>query len=79
MRTIVRMPNLGAEAAAGRIAAWLRSVGDTVAAGDAIAEIETDKATMELEAPASGTIVDIVAPAGSEVPVGDTLAFIVDD
>ena len=78
MRTVVRMPNLGAEAQAGRLVAWLRDVGDTVAAGDAIAEIETDKATVELAAPVTGTIVEIVAPAGAEVPVGDMLAIIVD-
>ena len=76
MSTLVRMPNLGAEASAGRIVAWLRAVGDTVAAGDPIAEIETDKATLELEAPAAGTIVEIVHASGTEVPVGETLAII---
>ncbi len=79
MRTVVRMPNLGAEATAGRIVAWLRGVGDVVAAGDPIAEIETDKATLELEAPAPGTIIEIVSASGTEVPVGETLAIIADD
>jgi pyruvate/2-oxoglutarate dehydrogenase complex dihydrolipoamide acyltransferase (E2) component len=79
MRTVVRMPNLGAEAAAGRIVNWLRQVGDVVAVGDPIAEVETDKATVELEALAPGRLVEIVAPAGAEVQVGGTLAFIAEE
>ncbi len=79
MQTIVRMPNLGAEAASGRITNWLRSVGETVAAGDVIAEIETDKATVELESPHAGVIAEIVAAPGDDVPVGEPLAVIEHD
>jgi pyruvate/2-oxoglutarate dehydrogenase complex dihydrolipoamide acyltransferase (E2) component len=70
------MPNLGTEATAGRIISWLRAVGDEVAAGDIVAELETEKAVIELEAPAAGRIIEIVQPAGAEVPVGETLAVI---
>jgi pyruvate/2-oxoglutarate dehydrogenase complex dihydrolipoamide acyltransferase (E2) component len=72
----LRMPNLGAEATAGTIVAWVRSVGDEVAAGDVVAEIETEKATVELEAPVAGRITEIRQPAGSEVAVGEILAII---
>lgn len=54
MSTPVRLPNLGAEAAEARVVAWLRAVGDVVVAGEPIAEIETEKATVELEAPMWG-------------------------
>jgi 2-oxoisovalerate dehydrogenase E1 component len=77
--TPVRMPNLGAEATAGRIVAWLRAVGDAVSAGEVVAEIETDKATIELEAPVAGRISEILQPAGAEVPTGETLALIQGD
>ncbi len=72
----LRMPNLGAEAAAGTIVAWVRSVGDDVAAGEVVAEIETEKATVELEAPVAGRITEIRQLAGSEVAVGEILALI---
>jgi len=75
-QTPLRMPNLGAEATSGTIAAWLRAVGDEVAAGEVVAEIETEKATVELEAPVGGRIAQICHPAGTEVAVGETLALI---
>lgn len=75
-RTPVRMPNLGAEATSATIATWLRAVGDEVRAGDVIAEVETEKATVEFEAPVAGRIVEICHPAGAEVAVGETLAII---
>ena len=77
--TPLRVPNLGAEATGGRLVTWLRAVGDEVAAGDVVAELETEKATVELEAPVAGRIVEIVQPAGAEVPVGGTLALIEHD
>ena len=78
MATPVRLPNLGAEASEARVAAWLKAVGDTVAVGEPIAEIETEKATVELESPAAGTLAEILVPAGEEAPVGATLAVIAD-
>ena len=74
--TPVRMPNLGAEASAATIATWLRTVGDDVAEGEVVAEIETEKATVELESPVTGRITEIRHPAGTEVAVGETLALI---
>lgn len=74
--TPLRMPNLGAEATAGTIVAWLRAAGDEVAAGEVVAEIETEKATVELEAPVAGRISEIRQPAGAEVAVGEILALI---
>ena len=76
MRTEVRMPNLGAEASAAQVSAWLVAVGDSIKAGQVIAEIETDKATVDLEAPCAGTVAELAAAAGDEVEVGGLLAFI---
>lgn len=78
MPTLVRLPNLGAEASEAHVVAWLRNVGDVVTAGEAIAEIETEKATVELEAPVAGTLAEILVPAGSDAAVGATLAVIDD-
>lgn len=79
MQTPVRMPNLGAEASEARVVTWLRNVGDAVTAGEPIAEIETEKATVDLEAPVAGRLVEILVPAGADAPVGATLAMIADD
>ena len=76
MRTEVRMPNLGADMDTGKIAAWLKKVGDPVERGEVIAEIETDKATVEMESLQAGTLVEIVAEVGAELPVGDVIAYI---
>ena len=53
---------------------WLKNVGDTVTEGEAIAEIETEKATVDLEAPATGTISEILVPADTDAVVGTVLA-----
>jgi 2-oxoglutarate dehydrogenase E2 component (dihydrolipoamide succinyltransferase) len=78
MPTPVKVPNLGAEATEARVLSWLRRVGDIVAAGEILAEIETDKATVELEAPAAGRLSEILVPEGTEVPVGAVIAMIDD-
>ena len=78
MPTPVRVPNLGAEASEARVLSWRRAVGDSVAAGELLAEIETDKATVDLEAPVSGRLSEILAPEGAEVPVGAVIAIIDD-
>jgi 2-oxoisovalerate dehydrogenase E2 component (dihydrolipoyl transacylase) len=70
------MPNLGAEASAAQIISWLVAVGDHVDVDDVMAEIETEKATLELNAPAAGKVVEIAAAAGTEVSVGGILAVI---
>ena len=75
-RIAIEMPRLGYDMETGRIASWQIQVGDRVERGQVIAEIETDKATVDMEATASGTLVEIVEPADSEVPVGRPIAFL---
>ena len=61
----------------GQPAKWLKKEGDTVKSGDVIAEIETDKATMEVEAVDEGMLAKIVVPAGTaDVPVNDVIAVL---
>jgi pyruvate dehydrogenase E2 component (dihydrolipoamide acetyltransferase) len=60
----------------GRVVTWHRREGDAVKSGDTIAEVETDKAVMELVARTDGTILRVVAGEGDTVPVGDVVAFI---
>jgi pyruvate/2-oxoglutarate dehydrogenase complex dihydrolipoamide acyltransferase (E2) component len=74
--TAIRMPNLGAETDEARVSAWLKQVGDIVAEGEAIAEIQTEKASVELEAPASGRISEILVRAECDVKVGTVLVMI---
>src|SRR2546426_20075 len=62
----ILMPALSPTMSEGNLAKWLKKEGETVAAGDVIAEIETDKATMEFEATDEGTLGRILIPAGSE-------------
>jgi pyruvate dehydrogenase E2 component (dihydrolipoamide acetyltransferase) len=77
-RIPIEMPKLGYDMETGTVSGWLRKVGDAVARGDVIAEIETDKATVEMEATASGTLVEIVHDAGAEVPIGEPIAWLED-
>ncbi|MBF6606066.1 MAG: biotin attachment protein [Chloroflexi bacterium] len=73
MRVPIEMPQLGYDMSTGRIASWLKAVGDKVQRGEPIAEIETEKSTVEMEALASGILVEIIHDAGSEVPVGEVI------
>jgi len=71
----IRMPALSPTMEEGTLARWLVKVGDAIAAGDVMAEIETDKATMEFEAVDEGVIAEILVPEGSEgVKVGEVIA-----
>jgi pyruvate dehydrogenase E2 component (dihydrolipoamide acetyltransferase) len=72
----VIMPKMGDAMEEGTLLKWLKSEGDDVSEGDAIAEIETDKVTLELEAEDSGTLAQLIASEGEEVPVGGAIAFI---
>jgi pyruvate/2-oxoglutarate dehydrogenase complex dihydrolipoamide acyltransferase (E2) component len=76
MRVDVTMPNLGYDMEEGKIAAWLKAVGDTVKRGEAIAEIETDKTTVEMEAMSAGTLAEILHEEGATVAVGDVIAVL---
>jgi len=74
------MPSLSPTMTQGNIAAWHKKEGDSIAPGDVIAEVETDKATMEWEAQEEGFLAKIVAPAGSkDIPVGTVVAVVVED
>lgn len=79
MRIDVTMPNLGYDMESGTVQSWLVAVGDAVKRGQPIAEIETDKTTVEMEAMASGTLVEIVCDAGTEAPVGAVIAVLEGD
>src|SRR5918992_322246 len=70
------MPKMGDAMEEGTLVKWLVSEGDEVSEGDAIAEIETDKASMEIEAEDSGTLAQFIASEGDDVPVGEAIAFI---
>src|SRR5262245_21186268 len=77
MPTNVIMPALEMAQETGKVLRWIKSPGDRVIKGESIVEIETDKVTVEIEAPASGILRDITAHAGDVVPVGKTIALIV--
>lgn len=70
------MANLGYDMETGRIGEWLKQVGDTVERGEPVVEVETDKSTVEMEATHSGTVVEILAQPGTDVPVGDVIGYI---
>jgi pyruvate dehydrogenase E2 component (dihydrolipoamide acetyltransferase) len=72
----VIMPKMGDAMEAGTLASWLKHEGDQVEVGDALAEIETDKATMELEADDAGVLTRLIAGEGDEVAVGEAIAVI---
>ena len=76
MPTNVIMPALELAQETGKVLRWIRSPGDTVAKGEPIVEIETDKVTVEVEAPASGVLREVTAGVGDIVPVGKTIALI---
>ncbi len=76
MPTNVIMPSLGFDMTQGKLARWLKNEGDSVNKGEAIAEVETEKATVEIEAFASGVLQKIVVPAGETVPVNTTIGVI---
>ncbi|MGB0443777.1 MAG: 2-oxo acid dehydrogenase subunit E2 [Flavobacteriaceae bacterium] len=76
MATIINMPRLSDTMEEGTVASWLKQVGDTVEEGDILAEIETDKATMEFESFHEGTLLHIGVQAGETAPVDVLLAII---
>ncbi|WP_281541050.1 pyruvate dehydrogenase complex dihydrolipoamide acetyltransferase [Maribacter aestuarii] len=76
MATVVNMPRLSDTMEEGTVAAWLKKVGDKIEEGDILAEIETDKATMEFESFNEGTLLHIGIPEGETAPVDSLLAII---
>jgi pyruvate dehydrogenase E2 component (dihydrolipoamide acetyltransferase) len=76
MATEVIMPALGMAQEKGTLVKWLKTEGESVIKGEPLMEVETDKATVEVEAPASGTLSNVAATPGDEVPVGKAIALI---
>lgn len=76
MATVIKMPRLSDTMTEGTVATWLKKVGDKIKEGDILAEIETDKATMEFESFDSGTLLHIGIPEGETAPVDSLLAII---
>src|SRR3954466_16252252 len=72
----IQMPKLSDTMTEGTLVAWKKKKGDKVTTGEVIAEIETDKATMEWESPEDGTLTEIYVEEGGKVEVGEKIAFI---
>ena len=76
MADYVVMPKLGFDMREGVLNQWTKSIGDPVARGEVIAEIESDKATLELESQLEGVLLHVLQEAGAIVPVGANLAIV---
>ncbi len=76
MANIIEMPKLSDTMTVGTLVKWLKKEGDKVAAGDMLAEVETDKATMELECFFDGVLLKVFADAGSQVAIGEPLCAV---
>jgi pyruvate dehydrogenase E2 component (dihydrolipoamide acetyltransferase) len=74
--TEVIMPALGLAQETGKVLRWLKAEGDAVSRGEPLLEVETDKVTVEVEAPADGTLGGLRAGEGDDVPVGEPVAFV---
>src|SRR6267154_3290738 len=77
MAISVVMPALEMAQETGKLISWLKKEGDAVAKGEPLLEIETDKAVMEIESPGEGILAGVKAQPGADVPVGQTIAWIV--
>src|SRR5882724_4290740 len=78
MAAEIKVPSLGESVTEATVAKWLKRPGEAVAIDEPIAELETDKITMEVYAPAAGTLAEILAEEGANVPVGAVLGRIAD-
>src|SRR6266436_2972619 len=76
MATKVHMEALSPTMEEGRLVKWTKREGEAVKTGDTIAEVETDKAVMELVARADGQLIKVMVPEGTTVPVGNVVAYI---
>ena len=72
----IKVPTLGESVSEATVAKWLKKVGDSVAADEPLLELETDKVTLEVNAPAAGTLSEILAAEGAEVGVGVVLGLL---
>lgn len=78
MAVDVIMPAMGATQETGRLVRWFKREGDSVNKGEMLMEVETDKSVVEVEAPASGILTKVTAGTDDEIPVGQTIALIVE-
>src|SRR3984957_8816375 len=76
MATEINVPTLGESVTSATVARWMKHEGEAVAADEPLVELETDKVTVEVSAPAAGVLTSISAPEGSEVPVGALLGLL---
>jgi pyruvate dehydrogenase E2 component (dihydrolipoamide acetyltransferase) len=76
MAETITMPKLGFDMAEGTLVRWVKKEGEEIRKGDVLAEIETDKATVEVESSASGTVRKLLVDEGTAVPVGDPIAMV---
>src|SRR6266481_950301 len=78
MAAEIKVPSLGESVIEATVAKWLKRPGEPVAIDEPVAELETDKITLEVYAPAAGTLAEILAEEGANVPVGAVLGRIAD-
>ena len=79
MKVEVLLPQWGMGMSEGTVTGWLKNIGDRVEEDEPLAEIEAEKATQELESPASGILVEILVAAGQEAKCRDIIAYIETD
>src|SRR5690349_15488623 len=76
MTETITMPKLGFDMAEGLLVRWVKQVGENINKGDVLAEIETDKATVEVESSASGVVLQLIVEQGTMVPVNAPIAVV---
>ena len=76
-KDFITMPHGDLTVSEGKVVQWLKQAGETFVAGEIVAELETDKALLEIEAPAAGRLSEILAPVGTTVSMGGALATFV--
>lgn len=76
MKAVLKLPRLSMNMVEGTIVTWHRKEGDKVAEGETLYEVETEKVTSEVQCPSDGTLIEILAPEGSEIEVGDPVCRI---
>ncbi len=76
MAEIIKMPKLGFDMKEGQLVSWRKTAGETVAAGEILCEIESDKATVEVESFVAGTLLELLAKEGDWIPIGAPIAIV---
>ena len=76
MAETINMPKLGFDMAEGTLVRWVKQIGENINKGDVLAEIETDKATVEVESSASGVVLQLIVDQGDIVPVNAPIAIV---